>query len=131
GPRIWTSAWSTRCCQSNDPEPPRSGPETPSRPRACQRSRSARSAGSGALGRAGRPAQPAISASSSAAHRTDPICRRMGLVSVELLQSLLELGVVGVALAGLEPHLTRLLLAIQRQQHLAQVQVDLRIADAL
>ena len=37
GPRICTSARSPRCCQSNDPEPPLSGPDTPSRPRACQR----------------------------------------------------------------------------------------------
>ena len=36
GPRICRSVRSPRCCQSKEPEPPVSGPDTPRRPRACQ-----------------------------------------------------------------------------------------------
>ena len=72
------SVRSPRCCQSNEPDPPASGPDTPRRPRACQRSSCARSTSTGAPGCLGAVAQPAPSASTLTRHRTGN-CRCMAV----------------------------------------------------
>src|SRR5690606_38141143 len=110
-------------------EPPSCGPETPSRPLACHRSIWLRSSGGAAGGRGASAAQPASIPSARNVRRMS--ASRGMKSSIQLLQALLDLGVLWVALAGPRPHLARLIAAIQRQQHLAGVQLHFWIVDAL